>query len=155
MSPTRQRTYSIAGGRMSASTRSFIRHYVEMVIAMFAGMFVLGVPSEAALTAIGSGSHELHTEAPALALLWMAVIMTVPMVAWMRYRGHRWQPCAEMAASMFIPTFAAIGLLWAEVGISFGVLMTSEHVVMLASMLAAMLLRREEYSGHHHVAIAT
>ena len=30
----------------------------------------------------------------------MAATMTIPMVAWMRYRGHRWQPALEMAASM-------------------------------------------------------
>jgi hypothetical protein len=28
--------------------------------------------------------------------------------------------------------------------------MTVEHVVMLPSMLVAMLLRRDEYSGGHH-----
>jgi hypothetical protein len=32
--------------------------------------------------------------------------------------------------------------------------MTLEHVAMLLSMLAAMLLRRAEYSGHHHQAVA-
>lgn len=42
----------------------------------------------------------------------MAVMMTIPMVALMRYRGHAWRPCWEMSASMFLPTFAAIGLLW-------------------------------------------
>jgi hypothetical protein len=29
------------------------------------------------------------------------------------------------------------------------------YAVMLPAMLVAMLLRRDEYSGHHHVAIAT
>jgi hypothetical protein len=57
--------------------RRFIRHYAEMVVAMFAGMLVLGVIED------------------------------------------------------------------------FGTLMTLEHVVMLPAMLLAMLLRREEYSGHH------
>ena len=40
----------------------------------------------------------------------MAFTMTVPMVAWMRYRGHSWQPTLEMAASMVIPTLIAIAL---------------------------------------------
>jgi hypothetical protein len=34
---------------------------------------------------------ELREDAPALSLLGMAVVMTVPMVGWMRYRGHGWQ----------------------------------------------------------------
>jgi hypothetical protein len=80
----------------------------------------------------------------------MAVVMTVPMVAWMRHRGHSWQPCHEMAASMFLPTFAVIALMWSGAVEEFMTLMTLEHVVMLPSMLLAMLLRRDEYSGHHH-----
>ena len=82
-------------------TRNFIRHYVEMVIAMLAGMAVLGMP----LAALGTDSTELE-------LLGMAFSMTVPMVAWMRYRGHGWAPAADMTASMFLPSFAAIALLW-------------------------------------------
>ena len=37
-------------------TATFIRHYIEMVVVMFAGMIVLGLPGEAALKAIGSGT---------------------------------------------------------------------------------------------------
>jgi flagellar biosynthetic protein FliP len=81
----------------------------------------------------------------------MAATMTVPMVAWMRHRGHSWQPCNEMAASMFIPTFGVIALMGTGMVEDFGVLMTLEHIVMLPSMLVAMLLRRDEYScGHDH-----
>ncbi len=58
----------------------------------------------------------------------MALTMTVPMVAWMRYRGHGWRPCLEMAAAMFVPTFVAIALLGA---IDFDALMMFEHVGML------------------------
>src|SRR3954465_14529115 len=91
-------------------TATFIRHYVEMVVVMFAGMLVLGLPGEAALHAIGSGTAELRETAPATVFMGMAATMTLPMVAWMRYRGHTWQPTLEMAASMVIPTLAAIAL---------------------------------------------
>ena len=96
-------------------TATFIRHYIEMVVVMFAGMIVLGLPGEAALKAIGSGTSELRDDAPSVVFLGMAATMTVPMVAWMRYRGHRWQPTLEMAASMIIPTLVAIALLAADV----------------------------------------
>lgn len=76
--------------------RHFIRHYVEMVVAMVLGMVVLGLPAEAGLRAMGTSASALETDAPEVLLLGMAVIMTVPMVAWMRYRGHTWRPSMEM-----------------------------------------------------------
>ena len=86
----------------SASTRHFARHYVEMLVAMFLGMLVLGAPALLALGAAGVSSAELHNDLPAVMLLGMGVTMTVPMVGWMRYRGHgwsrppRWQrPCSS------------------------------------------------------------
>jgi hypothetical protein len=129
--------------------RHFIRHYIEMLIAMGLGMAVLGLPAFAALSAAGISSSELHNDAQELMLLVMAVTMTVPMVAWMRYRGHGWAASNEMALSMFIPTFATIGLLWAGLVTDGGALMIILHVAMLPAMLVAMLLRREEYSQHH------
>src|SRR5690349_1974172 len=102
---------------MSAPAKHFIRHYVEMVVAMLLGMAILGIPAGWALEAMGSSMDELHVDAPALMLLGMATTMTVPMVAWMRYRGHGWRPNAEMAASMFIPTFAVMALLPAGIGV--------------------------------------
>jgi hypothetical protein len=139
---------------MSPSTRHFVRHYVEMVVAMFLGMAVLGLPAGWAMSAVGTSWSEIG-DAPML--FGMAVTMTVPMVAWMRYRGHRWRANAEMAASMFLPTFAVIALLWGSLVEDIGVLMLAEHVAMLLSMLAAMLLRPSEYvHGSHgaHEAVA-
>jgi hypothetical protein len=133
----------------TSGTRRFIRHYLEMVVAMFAGMLVLFLPLVGVLAVAGVTTSELRADAPALLLLLMAVTMTVPMVAWMRYRGHGWAPSNEMAASMFIPTFAVIGLLWSGAIDDFDTLMMLEHVVMLPSMLVAMLLRRDEYSHAH------
>jgi hypothetical protein len=130
--------------------RRFLRHYAEMVIAMVLGMVVLGIPGEAALRAFGTSSSELHVDAPAVVLLGMAVTMTVPMVAWMRFRGHGWGPSAEMGASMMVPTLAIVGLLGTGIVTDFGTLMTLEHVVMFPAMFGVMLLRPEEYSGHHH-----
>jgi hypothetical protein len=122
-------------------TRTFIRHYLEMLVAMFIGMAVLG--GGLALAGVDIGPVEL-------ALLWMAFTMSVPMVAWMRYRGHGWAPSWEMTASMFIPSFAAIALLWLGLVEDHGALMGIQHVAMFPAMLIAMLLRREEYAGHVH-----
>jgi hypothetical protein len=121
-----------------------------MVIAMFLGMAILGLPAGWALSAAGSSWSALNDDAPALMFLAMATTMTVPMVAWMRYRGHGWRANAEMSASMFLPTFAVIAMLGARVVTDIGVLLVVEHVAMLLSMLAAMLLRSDEYTCGAH-----
>jgi flagellar biosynthetic protein FliP len=126
---------------------TFVRHYLEMVAAMLIGMVVLGVPAEASLHAMGTSASQLQDDAPAVLLLGMAFVMTVPMVAWMRHRGHATRPSAEMAASMFVPTFGVIGVMASGAVTDFMTLMTAEHLVMLPSMLVAMLLRPDEYTG--------
>ena len=134
---------------MSSSVRNFIRHYLEMVAAMFLGMVVLGVPALIVLGAFGIGRSELYDDAPTPALIGMAVTMTVPMIAWMRYRGHGWTPCADMAAAMFLPTLAVLVPLWAGLADDVHALMMVEHIAMGPAMLVAMLLRRHEYTGAH------
>jgi hypothetical protein len=117
-------------------------------------MFVLGTPAVWALGAFGVTMSELHTDLPAAMFLGMATTMTVPMVAWMRHRGHGWKPNAEMSLSMFLPTFAVIAVLWAGLMTDVGALMLFEHVAMLLAMLGAMLLRPGEYAAHAHVRVA-
>jgi hypothetical protein len=133
--------------RENRPTARFLGHYVEMVVVMFAGMFVLMAPTGWLFGAFGTSWSRLS---PAMNVFAMALTMTVPMVAWMHYRGHAWRPNAEMAASMLIPTFVVMGVLWT--GASKGGLMVPEHIGMLACMLVAMLVRRDEYScaGHAH-----
>ncbi len=121
----------------------FLRHYGEMVLAMMVGMLVLGMP-------LGMVSH-----GETLMLLNMGVSMTVPMVAWMRFRGHGWRVSAEMAAAMLVPTAASIAVLGAGLVDDFDAVMMGEHVVMLIAMAAAMLLRPSEYLHHAHGAPAT
>jgi hypothetical protein len=126
---------------MSPSRKHVVRHYVEMVIAMFVGMGVLGFPA-------ASATGALIDDTPALMFLRMATTMTVGMVVWMRYRGHGWRANTEMAASMFLPTFGVIGLLRAGLLTNLGVLMVIEHVAMLLAMAGVMLMRPAEYSHH-------
>jgi hypothetical protein len=136
---------------MSQKSRAihFARHYLEMVVAMFVGMVALGMPLAAALGGMGVDVSAWRTDAQELLLLAMAFTMSVPMAAWMRYRGHGWAPVWEMTASMFVPSFAAIGLLWAGTVEDTDALLYIQHIGMLPSMLAVMVLRLDEYAGHH------
>ena len=105
-------------------------------------MAVLGYPVDWFMGRLGASSDEFM-------FLGMAITMTVPMVGWMMYRGHGWRANVEMSASMFVPTFAVIGVLATGLLTDLGVLMIIEHVVMLLAMAGVMLLRPEEYSHHH------
>jgi hypothetical protein len=120
----------------------FARHYLEMVVAMLVGMAAL------ALTTLVIDL----SEDTAFELVEMAVWMTVPMVAWMRHRGHGWRACNEMAAAMVVPTVGALVLHWTDAVTDGDALVMLEHTVMFPAMLVAMLLHPDEYLGHTHLA---
>jgi flagellar biosynthetic protein FliP len=122
------------------ATWSFVRHYLEMVAAMMIGMAV-GAAFEMVVDLSDRAAFEVVE---------MAAWMTVPMVGWMRFRGHGWRPCTEMAAAMVVPTLGVLALLATDAVTDVDELLMLEHVVMLPAMLVVMLLRRDEYTGHHH-----
>jgi hypothetical protein len=66
---------------------------------------VLGSARAAPLDLTGVDVSSWNSEAPELLLLGMAFTMTVPMVAWMHHRGHRWARSWEMTPAMFVPSF--------------------------------------------------
>ena len=121
----------------------FLRHYLEMVVAMLLGMVVLGIPGHMLFELAG-----VDTGAAGVLLIGMATYMTVPMVAWMRHRGHGSLPALEMSASMYVPTFGALALLEAGVLGDAHAAMAVQHIVMFPAMFGAMLLRRDEYTAH-------
>jgi hypothetical protein len=101
--------------------------------------------------ALGAASH-LVVDVPdgtTFQLVEMALWMTVPMVAWMRVRGHGWRVCNEMAAAMLVPAAGAVALFATGVMTDGDAVFMLEHTVMFTAMFLVMLLRREEYSGHH------
>jgi flagellar biosynthetic protein FliP len=131
----------VAHGR---SKRVFVRHYFEMVAAMFLGMFLLGVPVGGVLGLLG-----VETLSAPMMTLTMALEMSLPMAAWMRYRGHAWRVNLEMVVAMLLPVAVIIPLQSAG-SISGMSAMVPEHVGMLAAMVVAMLARTDEYSGACH-----
>ncbi len=127
------------------SKRAFARHFGEMVLAMLAGMVVLGGLAELVFAAAGSSFSDTSAE---LQVLLMGFNMTLPMVAWMSYRGHAIGRNVEMAASMIVPSLVAA--LLASVGVlgAAGAL-ALQHGVMIPAMLGVMLWRYDEYSHVH------
>ena len=118
----------------------FVRHYLEMVVAMLVGMVVLGRAEDLVWPAVHVGGD--------VGVMIMATNMAVGMGAWMRFRGHSWRGIAEMSASMYVPFAVLLVPLWLGL-IGSGFLMLAGHVLMFGTMLVAMLLRRSEYSCKH------
>ncbi|MGH3585588.1 MAG: hypothetical protein ACRDQ0_04625, partial [Pseudonocardia sp.] len=86
-----------------------VRHYLEMLVAMALGMVVLTPVWELGLGAVGA-SWLLDRIEPASMI--MATSMSIPMVAWMRHRGHGLASSLEMAASMYLSFVVLYPLLW-------------------------------------------
>ncbi|PFG44176.1 flagellar biosynthetic protein FliP [Isoptericola jiangsuensis] len=122
------------------AARRLTLHYLEMVLAMFAGMFLLGW----AWTLAWPGRAE-HAGADAAL---MVLDMTVGMAAWMAVRRHGTRMIVEMSAAMVAP-FALLAVPVAAGLLSVDVLHTVGHGAMLLAMLVAMLLRRSHYTADH------
>jgi hypothetical protein len=127
----------------------FLRHFFEMVVVMMLGMCMLGAAFGAFHEFVfGSGFAAAWRDHVVLAAFAMAFNMTVPMVLWMRYRGHSWERGGEMAAAMNVPVLPLLVLYGFEVIAARGVL-GLQMMLMLPAMLVAMLYRKEEYSAPH------
>jgi hypothetical protein len=127
----------------------FTRHLLEMVLAMGAGMAVLGV----ALAVLGEPpGYDAHT---LVEYGVMGAFMAAPMVAWMRYRGHSWSEGLEMTVAMLAPMFALVipvelGVARYVPGLSEESLIVLSHVAMIAGMVALMIYRFERYAHGAH-----
>ena len=129
----------------NASTKvgRFILRLLEMLVAMMAGMpdfFMLRnqIPASSIYAAAFIRGTILYDLA-------IAVFMTVPMVAWMIFRGHGRRHSIEMAVAMSAPFFV-INVL-RLFGVNAPWFQDAEYTGMFLGMIAAMLYRRDHYSG--------
>ncbi len=121
----------------------FLAHYLEMVVVMLAGMGVLGGAFALIKSAVGFETGD------AFDLAAMGAWMTIPMVAWMAWRGHSRAATLDMAAAMIVPTLFSLALLGGTIVTDVHGLMLIEHTLMFTAMFGVMLYRREEYIGSH------
>ena len=120
----------------------FWRHFLEMLAAMVVGMIATGAIFVAV---VGVKTwDEVTLEYPMQALLAMAVGMTVPMVAWMMYRGMGRRNSYEMAVAMILLVIPFLCLVWFDVTKS--AQCGAYCLVTVAAMLALMYHRRDQYS---------
>ncbi|MDG4787470.1 hypothetical protein O7626_16275 [Micromonospora sp. WMMD1102] len=136
------------------ATGRFLRHFAEMVVAMLLGMLLLGPAWEALATAVDATTGfdaARMLDRPDVDALVMATNMTLAMTVWMRHRGHRWAPVAEMGAAMYLPFLLFLPPYWVG-AVDGGFLTMAGHLLMLPAMLLVMLRRLPEYTGAHAAA---
>lgn len=129
---------------MVGSSRRFVLHYLQMLVAMVVGMAVL-YPIWALLTGALAAPWLRST---VIETLVMATTMSVGMGAWMWFLGHRWLHVLEMSAAMYAAFAVLYPLLW----LSFlepGDVVVVGHLLMLPAMLVAMLARLDVYAAAH------
>jgi len=120
----------------------FWRHFLEMAGVMVTGMLATGAIF---LSVVGLKTwNEITIVYPTQALVAMAVGMTVPMVAWMLYRGMGRRNSYEMALAMVLPVFPFLCLVWFNITES--AQCAAYCAVTVVAMLALMRYRRSEYS---------
>jgi hypothetical protein len=121
----------------------FVLHYLKMCMACCVGGVTLGFAffGEAALL----GYPDLILNTPFFSTLVLAIILTVPMVAWMRFCHHGWRPSLEMGTATM-----GLGIVVIALG-ALGIVPVSGKFEWVASpacpvMLVPMLLRLNLYT---------
>lgn len=125
---------------------AFLLHFFEMCLAMCIGgipLIVLFFWGAAQL-----GYPALFQQSPAWSVVEIGFILALPMLTWMRFRGHAWRPTWEMASTTIVLGLLLVALNW------LGLLPKSslfEWMRGLACpvMLVPMLFRLDLYTGHH------
>lgn len=130
---------------MTVSWRHFALHYVEMVVAMFVGMFALDPLWGALFAAFDAEGTWARAD---IYVLFMGLDMVIGMWVWMWIRGHSTRMNVEMAVAMYAPFIVLVVPFWLG-WVNRTVLMIGGHSLMFVTMLIAMLARRAEYSHHH------
>jgi hypothetical protein len=128
----------------------FVWHFLEMTIVMTVGMALAATIFMVALNiALGDPIEweDALIEYPVSALLVVAAGMSLPMIPWMRLRGHGRDRAYEMAVVMAVPAIPLIGL--AMIGLVDGAQCGLYCLIAFVAMLGIMLYRRGEYQEGH------
>lgn len=122
---------------------AFWRHFLQMLAAMAVGMIATGAIF---LSVVGLKTWDQVTlQYPTQALLAMAAGMTIPMAAWMLYRGMGRRNTAEMATAMVLPVIPFLCLVWFDVTKS--AQCGGYCILTIVAMLSLMFYRRSQYSA--------
>ena len=119
--------------------RHSVLHLGEMFLAMMIGMAALDAVFNGILTVAGISYADVVDDAPTAVALILMFNMTVPMLLWMRVRGHEASEVSAMGVAMVLVGVTTGFLLWLSV-INAAAICGVECGLMLPGMVAAMLL---------------
>jgi hypothetical protein len=122
----------------------FLLHFFEMCMPMCIGWAVGDLIFFAVAAALGSS--EPFRDQPELSLAVVTFNMTMPMVAWMRFRRMGKRLTAEMATAMAVLALMLLASGWLGLA-AMNTLPWLAHGLMMPAMLVPMLLRYEAYTG--------
>lgn len=126
--------------------RRLAGHLAGMVVAMVAGMLLLGPLWRAGAERLGGADMLARADVGALV---MATNMGLGMAAWMWHRGHGWAATAEMVAVMYVPFLLLLPPWWAGL-VGDGALMLGGHLLMLPAMALVALRHRHAAPARRH-----
>jgi len=136
---------------------AFRRHMLEMVLSMVIPMTVLAALFFVVLPGVGLGDLRPGSgSAWSFLFLPVAVLgMTLPMVWFMRRRGHAWRDVREMTLAMFVPLVLLVPLVRvvlprAGVELAPAVMLPLAFAAMTFPMILVMLWRRDRYDHAVH-----
>lgn len=121
------------------AVRHSVLHLGEMFLAMMIGMAALDAVFSGILTVAGISYADVVDDAPTAVALILMFNMTVPMLLWMRMRGHETSEVSEMSVAMVVVGAMTVFLLWLAV-IDAAAICGVECGLMIPAMVAAMLL---------------
>jgi hypothetical protein len=124
----------------------FAAHYLEMCAVMCAGGIGLSLLFFGGAALLGFTN--LPDQAPVLSALVVAVALSLPMAAWMRFRGMPWQPTMEMAGVTMLVGLTLIVGYWLDL-VATNSLIEIQARLACPVMLAVMLARFRFYSRPH------
>src|SRR3954453_7722648 len=127
-----------ADQRPSSSVRLFVRHYVELLLSMAAGMVVLGRVEGLVLPDLTARAD--------VGVLVTATSTALGMGAWLRHRGHPRRGVAEMAAAMYLPVPLLL-VPWCPGAASGEAVLLWGLVLMLLAMALPIPLQPGEYAS--------
>jgi hypothetical protein len=124
----------------------FLRHYVEMCLVCCIGGFALNFLFFTAAARIGYPG--LLKSQPSLSIMIIAVLLAIPMLIWMRIRGHDWRPTLEMSIVPVVLAILIVGANWLNLlpKNEMRPIMTD---LVCPAMLIPMLFRLDMYTSSH------
>jgi len=124
----------------------FIRHYIEMLLVCCIGGLILNFLFFSAITRVGFPNF--LQQYPDLSIIVITILLAVPMLIWMRLRGHEWRPTLEMTGEPIVLGVLLISASWINIIPKVEMLPLLKDLV-CPLMLIPMFFRLDLYTSNH------